>query len=123
MEDLEDRLADRLVARHALHPCFTLPVPRLNAVFPVDDVQPDWQRVDDALGEAALFVDLSSAELDLDGELARVLGVREEGREQVGQCPEEDALLGGECPRPPRGQRADPSRCRVEGDEVQVGER
>ena len=50
------RLADRFLARHALHAGFALPIPRLDAVFAVDDVESDGQRVDDALDETSLLV-------------------------------------------------------------------
>ena len=95
MQDLENRPADRFLARHALQS-------RSRAC----DSTPECgtrgrsrtgrrQRIDDLLGEAALLVDLARARRDLRLEAMRVLGAAERGREQIGDG-------GRETPRPRR---------------------
>ena len=96
VQDLEDRPADRLLARHALHSGLALAVPGLNAVFAVDHVETDGKRVDDLLGEATLLLDLLRAEAHLDRHLLRVLGVGDRRGQQVGNGGEDNALLGVE---------------------------
>jgi hypothetical protein len=83
MEDFEDRAADRLFARHTLHPRLALAIPCLDPVLPIDHVKAERERVDDFLGEDPLAVDLRGARLDLDLELAVLLRVRELGREEI----------------------------------------
>jgi hypothetical protein len=39
MEDVEDRPTDRLVARNTLHAGLSLPVPCMNPVIAIDDVE------------------------------------------------------------------------------------
>ena len=107
MQDLEDRAADRLFARHALHPGLALAIPRLNAILAVDHVEADRQRVDDLLGESPLLVDLARPRRDLRLEAMGVLGVAERRREQVGDRGEKELVLGGQRPTWPGGEGAE----------------
>ena len=117
VQDLEDRAADRLLARHALHARLALAVPDRDAVLAVDHVQADRQRVDDALGDAALAVDLARALDDLALQALRVRGLPQHGGEDVGDgrrgsacCPGESR--GGARTSAPSGWCAASSRTR-----------
>ena len=90
------RLPDRFLARHALHAGLALSIPRLHAVFAVDDVESDRQRVDDPLDEAALLVVLPRAQRDLDLELPRPLGVGEPRDEHVRDHAQDEMVFDAE---------------------------
>ncbi len=112
VEDLKDRPADRFLTRDALHAGFTLAIPRLNAVLPIDDIETERQRVDDLLGEDALAVDLDRAGLDFNLELAAFLRVRELGREKIGDGGHEHPLVSAQRPRHAYRERAGASGTR-----------
>ena len=96
MQNLEDRATDRLIARHALHAGLALPVPSLDAILAIDDVESDRQRVDDLGGEAALLLDLHRALDDFALETPGIIGGAEGRREHIGDGEEEEALVGRE---------------------------
>ena len=93
VQDLEDRAANRLLARHALHTGFAFAVPRLNPILPIDHIQPDGQRIDDLGGESALLLDLHRTFDNLTLEAASVFRSTERRGEHVGDDVEEDALI------------------------------
>ncbi len=69
MEDLEDRPADRFLARDTLHSGFAFAIPCLNAILAIDHVQSERERVDDLLGEDPFAIDLRGARFDFNFEL------------------------------------------------------
>jgi hypothetical protein len=107
VQDLEDRPADRVVARYALHAGLALSIPRLNAVLAVDDVQPDGKRVDDPFDEAPLLVVLLRPQGDLDLQLMRALGMLEPRYEHVGDGAQCEVVLGVEASRHAKRDRTE----------------
>ncbi len=70
-EHLEDLAADHLIPPEAGRTHLALPVPDLNPVLPVDNVQTNWKAVDDESGEPALLIYLSRLRGYLDCEIGR----------------------------------------------------
>ena len=73
------------VAAHALGAGLPLPVPDLNAVLAVDDVEAHRQAVDDQADEAALLLDFPRLDRHFVCEIGRQLRGGEIGREKAGQ--------------------------------------
>src|SRR5205823_3851148 len=96
MQDLEDRAADRLLARDTLHTRLAFAIPRLNTVVAIDDVQTNGKRIDDLRREAALLLDLHRALDDFALEASRVLCGTERCGKHVGDDIEEHSLVRGE---------------------------
>jgi hypothetical protein len=93
MEDLEDRAADRLLPRDTLHAGLALVIPHRDAVVAIDHVEPHGERIDDALRNAALAVDLSRALDDFALESLRIGGLAKDRREDVRDRCEERPLI------------------------------
>ena len=93
MQDLEDRAADRLFARHTLHARLALAIPDGDAIVAIDDVESDGQRVDDALRDSALAIDLLRPLDDLGLQPLRVRRLPKHRREDVGDRCKECLLL------------------------------
>ena len=92
--------ADHVVAPEPLGAGLALPVPALDAVVPVHDVESHRQAVDDQAGEPAVLLDLARLRRHLPREVGRQLDRREIGRQEVGDDRE----------RAPRSATASPSR-------------
>ena len=117
MQDLEDRAAEGLLARHTLHARLALAIPHGDAVLAVDDVQADRQRVDDAFGDAALAIDLARAVDDLGLEALRVCSLAQHGCEDVGHGGEKRVLVGIERRRRRQHESAERITRRIEPDD------
>ena len=82
-EHLEDRPADHVVAPEALGAGLPLPVPALDAVVAIDDVEAERQAVDDEAGEAAVLLDLAGLRRHLAGQVGRELDRGEIRRQEI----------------------------------------
>ena len=87
VQHAEDLPPHRVVARDALRPALALAVPGADDVVPVDHVQADGQRVDDAGDEGALGVGFPRGQRHLRGEILRQLGGGDDRRQQPGDHP------------------------------------
>jgi hypothetical protein len=56
MENVEDRSTERVSSGYALVACLAVSVPGANSIVPIDDVEPDRQRIYDSLGELAGYL-------------------------------------------------------------------
>src|SRR3954468_9837966 len=95
-EDLEYLAAHDLVPAEAGRADLTLPIPDLDAVVSIDDIETDRKAVDDQTDEAAVLLDLPRLGGDLDREIGGETQGRQKRGEQVGHDGEHLALGSAE---------------------------